>query len=640
MSEKKNIDRLFQEKFKDFEVQPPEMAWQNIESGLQKKKEQKKPVPLWFRLSGVAAILLLGLMLSIPIFNSSKESSFPVVIEGNGKNTKGVENKNITPMDKPIKPYQTVTDNGNETVVMNENGDAIATGNNGNNANSSADAENANPSDRNSRSKLNTRSSINAVAYDKQGANSLDNNKRESRSAHKGNTKFNSTDAEKAVAHQDKASGKKGRSKAAENSGVANENGNDFLNNTSSNQNAIADRESNKSNKSGKRSKVADNGNAITNNKIAADNAVADNRRANSKNQSGAGNKNSSANQQAVADNGDGNTGKQNQTAAQNNSSKNAGNNTLQPQGNTGVAANTKADENAGNATIDKSATENALAEATNDTVKPANELEDLLKKKLEGDKDKEEELLAQADAKKDKWNIKPQLAPLFYNSMSQGSPIDSQFAGNSKEYDNDLSYGVGINYALNDRISIRTGVNTVNLSYKTNDIQFYAALDRQTPNIIASASASANIVVQNADFAPPAPTEGIVADQLVAEKFSGSLVQKMGYIEVPLEMSYKLLNRRFGIDIIGGVSTLFLNDNNVSVVSTQGYRSDVGEAENLNNVHFSTNIGVGFKYRFWKSFEANFEPMFKYQVNTFSNNAGNFRPYFIGLYSGLSFSF
>jgi hypothetical protein len=31
---------------------------------------------------------------------------------------------------------------------------------------------------------------------------------------------------------------------------------------------------------------------------------------------------------------------------------------------------------------------------------------------------------------------------------------------------------------------------------------------------------------------------------------------------------------------------------------------------------------------------------MFKYQINTFNQNSGNFKPYFIGLYSGISFSF
>ena len=82
-----------------------------------------------------------------------------------------------------------------------------------------------------------------------------------------------------------------------------------------------------------------------------------------------------------------------------------------------------------------------------------------------------------------------------------------------------------------------------------------------------------------------------------------------------------------------------FLNQNNISLVAN-GVEMEVGRANNLNNIHFSSNVGLGFRYNFWNSFNANFQPMFKYQINTFSENSGNFRPYFIGLYTGISFSF
>ena len=86
-------------------------------------------------------------------------------------------------------------------------------------------------------------------------------------------------------------------------------------------------------------------------------------------------------------------------------------------------------------------------------------------------------------------------------------------------------------------------------------------------------------------------------------------------------------------------MSTLFLNENRISLESN-GSVLNIGQANNLNDIHFSSNVGLGFKYTFWKSFQANFQPMFKYQINTFSNDSGNFKPYFVGLYSGVSFSF
>jgi hypothetical protein len=37
MSERKNIERIFQEKFKEFEVNPAEEVWGNIEKKLEEK---------------------------------------------------------------------------------------------------------------------------------------------------------------------------------------------------------------------------------------------------------------------------------------------------------------------------------------------------------------------------------------------------------------------------------------------------------------------------------------------------------------------------------------------------------------------------------------------------------------------------
>lgn len=629
MSEKKNIDRLFQEKFKDFEVTPPEGMWDNIEAGLHSKNRKKKVVPLWYRLSGVAAVLLLGLILSIPFFNRNEKTVIPVVLDEKSNDGGIIENGKISPMEKPIRAYETVADTDEEAGVIN--GSTENAGTTGNSQNISTDADGVNASGiNNNKPKLNVRKRNTTIAYEGKAEGSLDTNAASSGKDRKQKrTKtIISADSKTAVAQQGQDSPAKGNRKSG-NHNVSGEKGKGIVKKASDSLSAIAGRNTDKDKATG--SRVGNE--SQYNQQTVAVNANKD-RQNNVQDNSGKTNDNRNITRanNAIAGN---NTNKQDPTQVQNNGD-NTADKIIQHDGNAGVAK--VINGNTDGISADKIAAETAIAETATDTVKPANELEDLLKKKLEGEKDKEEELLAQADAKKQKWNIRPQLAPLFYNSMSQGSPIDAQFAGNEKEYDNDLSYGLGINYALTDRISIRTGINTVNLSYKTNNIQFYAALEQQMPNI--AMSSPANIVVQNAEFAPGPGSQGIVADQLATNKFSGSLVQKMGYIEVPVEMSYKLLDKRFGIDIIGGVSTLFLNENNVSVVSMQGYRSEVGEAENLNNVHFSTNIGIGFKYRIWKSFEASFEPMFKYQVNTFSDNSGNFRPYFIGLYSGLSFSF
>ena len=68
MKDKKNLDRLFQEQFKDFEQIPPEIVWKNIEAELTKKRK-RRIIPLWYKLSGVAALLIFGFLVQKNLLN-------------------------------------------------------------------------------------------------------------------------------------------------------------------------------------------------------------------------------------------------------------------------------------------------------------------------------------------------------------------------------------------------------------------------------------------------------------------------------------------------------------------------------------------------------------------------------------------
>lgn len=548
MKEKKHIDRLFQEKFKDFEVNPPDFVWENIEAELQKKKK-RRVIPIWFRLSGVAALLLIGLLLLNPFKEEQqlRQENNPVVKSSDDNGT-GNSN-NINPATNATESSVT---NENDGLVNSETTEGT-TGTNNTGSGTQESYPSTNSSKGNSSPKINNFGNTQSAVASQGGSNNA-NNTSAATNADAANPKIIKNTATGITTDTQSA--------VAVHSGTENSNANQNKN----------------------------NGTVTGNNPSVINNTT----------------------EQAVAVSDDENT--------------------------TTEGDDTPVIENpAGNNIINKEISiEEAVAETEIDSAsaeEPENELEKLLQERM-NEKDKNK--LAQAEVST-KWNVRPQVAPVFYNSLSQGSPIDAQFAGNSKDYNNNLSYGVGVNYALNDKISIRSGVNTVNLSYSTRGVEFYPSMSGQTNNVSSKRpeSATANFIVQSANTANASPNEAASS-----QTFSGSLLQEMGYIEVPVEMSYALLNKKFGIEVIGGFSTLFLNDNQVSVVTDQGYSSPLGQAENLNNIHFSTNVGLGFRYRFTKALQASFEPTFKYQLNAFSSDAGNFKPYFIGLYSGISFSF
>lgn len=606
MNEKKNLDRLFQEKFKDFEAAPPEFVWENIQEALQEKKK-RRVIPLWFRLAGVAALLVLGGLLFTLFFNDAENginTNNPVVIDNTTPTPSDAVKTAPDNMPAQSGPSAAGTNNAKQNTTGNSS-TAVALGEENTNT-TTAKGKNNGASSTLGKSGITSPNGLPSAV-----------NNHDNAVANSDNSTINKNNGKRIK--QNKAGLQQGNAVAATQQAIIAPVNNSTPALHNNNQNAVADFQQKTTPQNNNVVKTTNNPtdtNRIANTQqdnegIASNEAAIDNNNAVTSKQQNI--TNSTNTTPAIADN-----------SAATSSAKNAVDNS---NGNASQKSN---------AIIDKNipATE-AVAQTTVDSTKvvPENELEKLLREKLSGEKDEDK---AVAETKhKDRWNIKPQVAPVFYNSLSNGSPINEQFANNSKSYDNDLSYGLGINYAVNDKISIRSGINSVNLNYATNNIAYYASLNSSTTNI--GESKTANIVVQNPGDGVP---DTFLIDGQPNQLVSGSMVQKTGYIEVPLEMSYALVNNKFGIDVIGGVSTLFLNQNNVSVVSSAGLSTKVGEAANLNDIHFSTNVGVGFKYRFWDAFQANFEPMFKYQVNAYSKDAGNFKPYFIGLYTGVSFSF
>lgn len=291
----------------------------------------------------------------------------------------------------------------------------------------------------------------------------------------------------------------------------------------------------------------------------------------------------------------------------------------------------------------EKSIEEVGIAKTEEESVKESNKksLIEYLK-----EKEVEEELLANTDNSFDeRWAVSPNFAPLYYNTFGDGSSIDTQFSNNSKSGDVNYGYGVQVSYAINDKLSVRTGLNKVDLSYVTNNIEFVGAGIDQGLSSINYGNSSNIILVgtvgslnTDSEF-PIVDGNGTVIIPRNGNAIPGSMTQSIDYFEIPLELKYGLVNKRFGVNLIGGMSTLLLNNNEISVQSS-GFKTIIGEANNLNDLSFSTNVGIGLDYKISKRFIFNIEPMFKYQLNPYSDSNVNFKPYYLGVYSGFSYKF
>lgn len=244
-------------------------------------------------------------------------------------------------------------------------------------------------------------------------------------------------------------------------------------------------------------------------------------------------------------------------------------------------------------------------------------------------------------DPKVNDWSIIPVVGPVYYNSLTQGSVFDQSFSDNKREGDVTFSYGLRVNVAIDDRITIRTGINSVAMGYTTQDIEIATGPASFGLNSVTYNDTRNIISVFDKGTLPANPDPANPYSQLNLKSSSGdlSLRANLNYLEFPLELSYALINQGVELSLISGVSGLLLNNNEVSVNDGQN-RYVLGSLNNLNQFSFSTNIGLGFNYQVSSSFNIHLEPTFKYQLGAYNDANVVFTPYQLVLLSGLQIQF
>lgn len=271
------------------------------------------------------------------------------------------------------------------------------------------------------------------------------------------------------------------------------------------------------------------------------------------------------------------------------------------------------------------------------DTEKSVAELRPIKKKSLfeEIEKAQEGETFIE-DIPKNKFEISTYAAPVFYGNLGDGSFLGPQFNNNESTSEVTYSYGIQLAYAISKNLKIRSGINKVSLSYNTQGIAYHSV-------IRPSAISTVNYPKDQADLSTSLNTKSKPISgtfkRRVGTVNGAFLNQELGYLEVPVTLEYNIINKKIELNIIGGASTLFLEDNMVSV-NSGNLTTKLGAANNLNNVSFSTNIGLGLDYNLTERFKLNLEPIFKYQINTFNSDVMNFQPFYMAIYTGLSFEF
>src|SRR5690554_625875 len=119
-----------------------------------------------------------------------------------------------------------------------------------------------------------------------------------------------------------------------------------------------------------------------------------------------------------------------------------------------------------------------------------------------------------------------------------------------------------------------------------------------------------------------------------------GELSQVFDFVEIPLYMRYLLVDSKLDVELMGGVSAGLVVGNHAYLDNEQGMQH-IGKTQDISTVNMSGTIGIGLNYALNKNFALGVEPRVNYYLNSINNNPDvDFRPYRIGVYTGLYYTF
>lgn len=210
---------------------------------------------------------------------------------------------------------------------------------------------------------------------------------------------------------------------------------------------------------------------------------------------------------------------------------------------------------------------------------------------------------------------------------------LSSAYSKNTQNTDNisekgTWSYGGGVkvNFNTGGRITFGTGL-------------MYSKLSQNEPSKTMFSMANRN-VSDNLYSKIQMYSEENTAGALRSEVDKVKLENNFEVLEIPMLISYKIIDKKFDLSISSGLSSnIIIGSNSNMFHYTEKY--DLGKLNNVRLFNFSTNFSVGLEYSLNDKLHVNIEPGFKYYINSFNkDNQFSYKPYSLGLNFGVDISF
>jgi hypothetical protein len=242
-------------------------------------------------------------------------------------------------------------------------------------------------------------------------------------------------------------------------------------------------------------------------------------------------------------------------------------------------------------------------------------------------------------------WSIGGRVSPVYSYRTVGGSSFATASEKVSVDYFNDneegitsVAAGISLDYAFSDRLSLASGMYLSRIGQQNNEVLAYN--DPDATNMYKLATSNGTVTINPVKF------ESVIAPQAISAKDSlpgdysvhGSFYQNLDYLEVPLVLKYRLLDQKFSVNVMGGLSPGILV-NNRSYFDVDGQKLQTGTVENVESFIYNSIFGLGLEYAINRKLSINMEPSFKYAISPVNSGNGiNYHPYSFSWFTGISY--
>ncbi|MEL1241634.1 outer membrane beta-barrel protein [Flavobacterium flavipallidum] len=248
-------------------------------------------------------------------------------------------------------------------------------------------------------------------------------------------------------------------------------------------------------------------------------------------------------------------------------------------------------------------------------------------------------ELLKEKESKLKSENVKERWSLQLFAGVNSSQNINNQKSlGNPIASQKGYNYGMKTNYKLNRRWAVSTGLKVSELGQQVANVSYMIA-SKSLINVVKTNAAISNQegggITSNSNYLF-FPKTSVNSSDAMAYTFyeTANLTQKVQYAELPMEVSYAVLNKgktRVNLNTGGFVGKVISNkvmlDNSV-----------IGKNSNVNDVVFGTVLSSTLQYELYKKTSFFVEPGMNYYSQPVQNQ--KFNQFQLVLNFGLNLSF